>query len=344
MHFQETEIKETLKNWGSIVRKYQQPDVRKAAVQIVNSFLPFLGLWVLMYFSLDWHYGITLALAAVNAFFLVRIFIIQHDCGHMSFFKSRKWNESVGFACSFFSTLPFKYWAHMHDIHHSHTGQYEMREIGDIKFLTTEEFKNRSPWQRFTYRVFRNPLVLFGIAPISYFTILNRVPMHRRDFKKVGWQQISNNLLILGVYALLAYFLGWKQFLLVHIPVVFLFSVIAFWFFYVQHQHDDSYKSDRAHWDYLMASIVGSTYYKLPKVMMWLTGNIGLHHIHHLSCRIPNYCLQKCADENPVLNKYVTIINFRQSLKYMHNKLWDEQRQRMITFKEFYRMERSGKV
>jgi omega-6 fatty acid desaturase (delta-12 desaturase) len=332
------EITSALANWKSIIAKYQVPDTRKAIIQICTSFIPYLGLWVLMYFSFDWSIWITVLLGFINAFFLVRIFIIQHDCGHQSFLKSKKWNDIIGYFCSLFSSIPYKYWAKVHNHHHGHTGQLEERDIGDINFLTVEEYKNRNWFGRLRYRIFRNPIVLFIISPLVYFSISNRVPF--KNFKgminRIKWSQVRNNLIILVVYASMGFMLGWARFLFIQLFTVFLFAVIAFWFFYIQHQHESAYNQWKKNWNFVVAAIRGATYYKLPKVFQWLTGNIGLHHIHHLSARIPNYNLEKCMKENPILTKYANILTFRDSLKCMHNKLWDEQKQKMITFKEFY--------
>ncbi|MEM9884807.1 MAG: fatty acid desaturase [Bacteroidota bacterium] len=335
------EIKEKLKNWKKIIKKYQQPSTKKAVIQLLNSFLPFLGLWVLMYFSLRWSYWITLGLGIINCFFLVRIFIIQHDCGHQSFLKKRSWNNAVGFACSFFSSIPYNYWSRVHSFHHGHVGQLDFRDIGDINFLTVEEFRALSPWGRFKYRIFRNPFVLFAIVPMIYMGIMLRFPFNKikgwRDTKR---KQLLNNALLLLLYVGLGFLVGWKAFLMVQIPIFWFFGIVSFWFFYVQHQHEEGYMRWKKNWDYLLAAIKGSTYYKLPRLFQWLTGNIGFHHIHHLSSRIPNYQLAKCAKDNPILQKYATTITFRESLKTVFNKLWDEQSHRMISFREFYRMER----
>ncbi len=338
----EKEIRESLKNWKVMIKKYQKPDTRKAVLQMVTTFLPYLALWILMYFSLQWSIWITIGLAFINAFFLVRIFIIQHDCGHQSFLRSKKLNNLIGVICSLFSSIPFKYWAKVHNYHHGHTGQLEARDIGDINFLTVEEYRKRNWFGRLRYRIFRHPLVLFIIAPIFYFTISNRYPFFnfKGMFLKTKLSQVRNNLLIVGLYAGLAFLLGWKQFLFIQLLLIFLFSVIAFWFFYVQHQHEDAYNNWKENWDFLIASIKGASYYKLPKLFQWLTGNIGFHHIHHLNSNIPNYNLEKCVKENPLLSKYSTIITFRDSLKCMFNKLWDEETQRMISFAEFYRREK----
>ncbi|MGK0388512.1 MAG: omega-6 fatty acid desaturase (delta-12 desaturase) [Maribacter sp.] len=348
MNLQEKEIKQKLKNWGKMIRQYQRPSNAKAVIQILNSFLPFIGIWILMYFSLGYSYIITFLLAVINGFFLVRIFIIQHDCGHQSFFKSRKWNNLVGTVCSFFSTIPFKYWASVHNFHHAHTGQLEHRDIGDIDFLTVNEYRELSKWGRFKYRLFRNPFILFGLVPVIYLSISNRFPTIRSkslkgfSIKKINKDrllQLFNNLALLGIYVGLGFALGWSHFFLIQLPIVLTFMIIAFWFFYVQHQHEETYMHWQENWDYVMAAIKGASYYKLPKIFQWLTGNIGLHHIHHLSAGIPNYNLVKCAKDNPILQQFVTVITFKESLTLMFHKLWDEESQRMISFGEYKRME-----
>jgi omega-6 fatty acid desaturase (delta-12 desaturase) len=337
------EIKAVLKNWPQIVKEYQTPNVKKAVIQIFNSFLPFLAIWVAMYFSLEVSYWLTLALGFLNAFFLVRIFIIQHDCGHQSFLKSRKVNNVIGQICSYFSMIPYKYWARSHNFHHAHNGQLETRDIGDLNTLTVEEFRQLDKWGRFKYRLYRSPLIMFCIGPVYYLTIHNRLPSKSEIMK--GWTKERkalwlNNIGLASIYILMGFLIGWKNFLLVQAPIIVFFGIIAIWFFYVQHQHEENYKQWKENWEYLLSAIRGSSYYKLPKVMMWLTGNIGFHHIHHLSSLIPNYNLEKCNKENPILEKYVNILTFRESIKCAFYKLWDEQSQRMITFREFYQKER----
>lgn len=339
------QIRETLKDWPKIVAKYQIPDRRKAYTQILNTFLPFIGLWILMYFSLSWSYWITLGLAVVNAFFMVRIFIIQHDCGHQSFLKKRRINDAIGLVCSFFSSIPYEYWSRSHSFHHAHCGQLEVRDIGDINTLTVKEYKEMGFFKRLGYRIFRNPLVLFLFGPVYYLAVNVRFPLiSLKGWKKIKWSQFYNNVYLILVYTLVAFIVGWKQFFLVHVPIVVIFAIIAIWFFYVQHQHEHTYKQWKENWEYLFSSIKGSTYYKLPKVFQWLTGNIGLHHIHHLSSKIPNYHLTRVQTENPILTQYVTTVGFWESLSFMFHHLWDEENQRMISFGKFYQMERAGLI
>lgn len=327
------------------LKKYTQEHKTKATIQIINSFVPFIGIWILMYLSLDISYWITLGLGALNAFFLVRIFIIQHDCGHQSFVKNRKAQKIIGHICSYLSAIPFSYWAKSHAIHHKLNGQLELRDIGDVNTYTVAEYKAFTKGKRFGYRVYRSPLVMFLIGPVYYIFIHNRLAkIQMPAFQKLKGSVVASNLVMLGIFAILGFTLGWKEFLLVHFTTLTLFAIIAIWFFYVQHQHEHGYKQWKKNWDYITSALKGSTYYKVPKVFNWLTGNIGIHHVHHLNPAIPNYNLQQCIKENPWLNQFPTIINFRESLSLMSNKLWDETQQRMISFREFSKMEKMGLV
>lgn len=328
-------------NWQQIVKKYQVPNTKIAVWQMITSFLPFIGLWALMYYSLSVSYWLTLGLALVNAFFLVRIFIIQHDCGHQSFTKSRKMNDIIGFICSGLSLIPYKYWAKSHNFHHGHNGRLEadIRDIGDMPTLTVEEFRKLPTLQKLAYRIFRAPLVLLFVGGVYYVLIHNRFALIKeKGFEVAKKSLIWNNLFMITVYAVCIFAFGAVNFLKVQLPIVMLFGVMAFFAFYIQHQHEEAHKQWKEEWNYVLAALKGSTYWKLPKVFQWLTGNIGLHHIHHLSSLIPNYNLQKCKDENPILQEHITIVSFTDSMKYFFNKLWDEQQQRMITFKEYRRL------
>ena len=340
-HAIDQKIKEELKNWRTIIKPYQKSDNLKAIIQILNTFIPFLAISYLMYLSLDISFALVLGLGLLNGFFLSRLFIIQHDCGHQSFFTSKTWNNRLGYICSFFTSIPYKYWARAHNFHHAHNGQLETREVGDIFFLTVEEYRKLSPLKRLGYRIFRFPAIIFILAPTAYILISNRYPFFNfKGWLKTRLSQLYNNLALIAVYTALGFLIGWKTFLIVQGLNLFFFGIVAFWFFYIQHQHEEAYKQWKKNWNHLLASIRGSTFYDIPKVFHWLTGNIGFHHIHHLNPSIPNYNLEKCAKENPVLQKYVTSLSFTDSLKCMFNKLWDEERQRMINFREFYRLEK----
>ncbi len=326
----------------SIVSVYQLPDARKAAFQVLTSFLPFLGIWIAMYALMEVSLALTLPLAAVNAFFLVRIFIIQHDCGHQSFTANRAANDIIGMVCSVFSAIPYRYWAKSHHFHHGHNGMlWEHRDIGDITVLTVEEYRQLPFWRRLHYRLYRSAPVLFILGPIWYVLIQSRLPLIRLS----GWESarralLRHNLLLVAVYVGIGLFIGYKALLWIQLPTLIFFGCIAVWFFYIQHQHESTYKAWKDQWDYIRAAIEGSTYYDLPRLFHWLTGNIGYHHIHHLNPLIPNYELARCHRENPVFERIANRITFWESLKTVFNHLWDEQQQRMISFWEYRRQYR----
>ena len=335
------EIKEALKNWRSIISKYKKKSTKKAIGQMASSFLPFIAVWTLMYFTLEYSLTLTILLGILNAFFLVRIFIIQHDCGHGSFIKSKKASDIIGYVCSVFSFLPFKYWSETHTFHHGHNGQLETRQVGDLPTLTVEEFRSKNWWGKFKYKIFRSPIVIFVIAPVYYLIVTTKYPfLQFNKWKKITLSLLKDNIIIVIPYLIVGYFVGWANFFAVQCIILFFFGIIAFWFFYVQHQHEFSYKKWKKDWDFLLSAIKGSSYLKLPRVMEWFTGHIGIHHIHHLNSRIPNYNLKKCFTENKVLSKYVTTLSFKDGLKMMFHKLWDEEQQRMITFREYYKLEK----
>lgn len=337
-----SEIIKNLSNWREIAAKYQGADNWKSIWQICNTIIPFLGIWVLMYYSLNWSYWITLGLAVLNGLFLVRVFIIQHDCGHYAFFKKVKTNDIVGFLCSFLSSVPYKYWARTHQFHHAHNGQLDHISIGDIKTLSTDQYRALTKVQRFRYRLFRNPIVLHIIGPIYYLLVVLRLPLEIKtdECKRLKVSLLMNNLFITLVYTAFAFWLGWDTFLMIQVPILVVFITIAFWFFYVQHQHEQTYKAWKDKWDYLLSAMKGSSYYKLPRVFQWFSGNIGFHHIHHLNPRIPNYKLEQCAKENSIFEEYLTTLTFWQSTRLIFNHLWDEERQQMISFWKFNRLER----
>lgn len=326
----------------ALVKAYQLPDTKKAVIQMFNSFLPFIAIWVAMYLLLDVSIWLTMALAVVNGFFLVRIFIIQHDCGHQSFTKNRKANDIIGEVCSLISFMPYRYWAKSHNYHHGHNGLlHEHRDIGDIELLTVQEFKVLSRWQKIKYLLFRSFPVLFVIGPAWYLLIMNRLPL----INLKGWEHarralLKHNLLLVGLHLSIILLLGYKAFLFVHLPILLVFALVAVWFFYVQHQHETAYKQWKDKWDYIRAAVQGSTYYTLPRIFHWLTGNIGYHHIHHLNPLVPNYQLARCHHENPVLDKVANKITFIQSLQCIFNKLWDEDQERMISYREYLRRRR----
>ncbi len=262
----------------------------------------------------------------------MRIFIIQHDCGHGSFFNSRKANDYLGMFCSVLTFTPYHYWRKSHAIHHAVVGKLDERGIGDVYTLTVEEYLARNKWGRFRYRLYRNPLILFMVIPPVLFLFLYRFPISKLAvMKSLHTTVYITNVVIALIAGVIIFFIGIKALLLIQVPIIIFSLCVGTWFFYVQHQFEETYWNDGEDWDYTEAALKGSSYYKLPKVLQWFTGNIGFHHIHHLSPRIPNYKLEKCHKENPLFQTSTTL-TLRTSLKSMILNLWDEKSKRLISF------------
>lgn len=334
-------LKPATENWKKLVAPYQTGRPGKSIWQIVNSLIPYLALWFFMYLSLDVSYWLTLVLAIPAAGFMIRTFIIQHDCGHGSFFRSKKANNQVGRICSLFTWTPYAYWQKGHAIHHASAGNLKNRGIGDIYTMTVKEYLGASKWGRFKYRLYRNPFFLFMFVPTILFVVLNRFPSSRDkalvNVEKSVW---LTDLALAAQVAILVWLVGWQNYMLIQIPVIIIAATAGTWLFFVQHQFENTYWAENDNWDYTRVALQGSSYYKLPKVLQWFTGNIGFHHIHHLSPRIPNYMLEKCHKENPTFQKSV-VLNIRTSLKSIFLKLWDEQQEKLISFR-YLKKERLG--
>lgn len=318
-------------NWTAIIRNYTQPDLVKSWWQIINSFVPYILMWVLMIYSLNYSYWLTIALSILAAGFLVRIFIIFHDCGHGSFFKSDLLNKVVGIIAGGLVFTPYHKWHYYHMVHHRTVGNLDKRGMGDVMTWTVEEYKKKSPRQKLFYKLYRNPIILFIIAPFFLFTIAQRFPDKRLP-KKVNLYTHLTTLGLIIAIAIVSYFIGFKTYLLVQIPILFFATVFGVWLFYVQHQFRDVLWEHTDKWDYRTIAMEGSSYLKFPRILQWFSGNIGFHHIHHLSLKIPNYNLEKCIRENPIFQKEP--LTFLSSLECAKYKLWDEEKQKLVSFKE----------
>jgi acyl-lipid omega-6 desaturase (Delta-12 desaturase) len=333
-----TETPAAYAGWRKIVAQYQQPNLRQSIWQIVNSFGGLFLTWGLMVLSLQVGYWLTLLLALPAAGFLVRVFIIQHDCGHGSFFASRRANHTVGALCGVFTLVPYKYWRKSHAIHHAHHAELEKRGIGDVWTLTVDEYLQAGWWKRVQYRVFRNPFFLFIVAPVINFVVLERFPLGIQE----GWKHGERasvwwtNAGIAGWLAVVSAFLGLGTVMLVVFPTIVIAASVGTWLFYVQHQFERTYWEHTPQWDYTLAAMEGSSYYQLPRVLQWFTGNIGFHHIHHLSPRIPNYHLQACHEANPLFQR-VAHLTLLTSLRTVWLALWDEEQRRLVTFRQALR-------
>ncbi|MFQ5989964.1 MAG: fatty acid desaturase [Candidatus Methylomirabilales bacterium] len=317
-------------SWQQVVAKYQHPDLRRSMWQVANSIIPYCLLWYVMYRSLEVSYWITLALAVPTAGFLVRIFIIFHDCGHGAFFKSQRANDILGFVTGVLTLTPYHGWRHEHATHHATAGDLDRRGVGDIWTLTVKEYLALPPRKRFEYRLYRNPLVLFIFGPLYLFLITQRFA--KRDARKRERDSVYWTNLALGVIvAVMSLTIGLKAIILVQLPTIMIASAAGVWLFYVQHQYEGVYWERHEEWDYVAVALQGSSFYKLPKVLQWFTGNIGFHHVHHLSPRIPNYFLERCHNAVPMFQE-VKAITLRPSLKSLAFRLWDEDRHQLVGF------------
>lgn len=331
-------IQAELKDWHKILKKYQVPSMKKAMFHTAITFLMYVSIWILQFWLVANSFPIywVVLIAVFNGLALGRIFIIQHDCGHKAF-TPKKWvNNTLGTICSFFTVIPYKYWAKSHDFHHAHNGQLETSGIGDVECLTAEQYDELPLGKKIRYRIYRNPLYLFVIGGFGYVMVFNRFAFLKDNeyFQKVKDTVKWDNILFVIAYLALGYFLGWKNFLLVQIINLFFFGTYALWFFYIQHQYKDIYKESKENWDYLLSGIRGSTFYKVPRFFQFMTGNIVYHHIHHLSPSIPFYNLRKCSIENPIFQKYCIELSFTDSLKTVFANLWDPENLKMISFKD----------
>ena len=320
------------KEWIRIIGKYNKPHRLKSIWQIINSLGPYLLFWYLMYLSLDISYWLTLGLAFPAAGFMVRMFIIFHDCGHGSFFKSKRANKIVGTILGSLVFTPYDRWHLDHAIHHSTVGNLDKRGNGDVWTLTVEEYNALSPSRKFEYRLYRNPVILFLIAPFLLFVVWFRFPkkgMNRSEHMSV----YITDLILLAFGTAVSLLIGFKAFLMIQLPIAYIATSAGVWLFYVQHQYEDVIWSRHQEWDYKTMALEGSSYLKFPKLLQWFSGNIGFHHIHHLSPKIPNYNLEKCHKENAMFND-IKPVTFVPSIRTLRLRLWDEKLKRLIGFRE----------
>src|SRR5436190_14761180 len=332
----------SVSSWKAIVARYQKPSISRGVWQVLNSLLPYAGLWVLMYFTVHISWWLTVPLAILAAGFLVRIFIIFHDCGHGSFFKSQRANQFLGTITGFLAFTPYFHWRWEHSVHHATSGDLDRRGTGDVWTLTVQEYLESSRWKRFAYRLARNPVILFVIAPLFLFLVKYRFVASNagaRERRSVYW----TNLAALAVVGGMSWIFGFRAYLLIQLIVLAVGGSAGVWLFYVQHQFDGVYWERGGEWDYTAAALQGSSFYKLPKILQWFSGNIGFHHIHHLSPRIPNYNLERCHKAEPLFQSVKAVTLF-SSFKSFTFRLWDEQRRKLVGYRHFktLRKEKAG--
>jgi acyl-lipid omega-6 desaturase (Delta-12 desaturase) len=311
------------------LKTYQQPELWRSVWQLVNTLVPYFALWVLMVYSLRVSYLLTLPLVVLAAGFMVRTFIIFHDCGHGSFFTSQKANDAVGIITGLLTFTPYYRWRRDHAIHHATAGDLDRRGTGDVKVLTVKEYQALPRWRRWVYAFWRHPLVMFTIGSFLVFTLFHRFSSPSSG-RRERFGVYYTNLALAGILAGLIFLIGWKALLMILVPILVLVTSVGVWLFYVQHNFPGTYWERHERWDFFKASLQGASFYHLPAVLQWFTGNIGFHHIHHLNARIPNYFLPRCYRENPPLQ--VTPLTLRDSLKCLKLRLWDEEQRVMIGF------------
>jgi omega-6 fatty acid desaturase (delta-12 desaturase) len=326
--------------WRDALAPYAKPRLGRSLVDLATSVVPYLALSAAMYRSLTVSYLLTLALAIPASGFLVRTFILFHDCSHGSFLPSKRANIWLGVVLGLLVYSPFLRWRHDHAIHHATAGDLDRRGGGDVRTLTVAEYSAMSPRGRLAYRLFRNPAVMFGIGPIVSLLIGPRI-VSRSARPRLRRSVIGTNIALAVMVGMLCWLLGWSDFLLVQGPTVLLAGSAGIWLFYVQHQFEDAYWENTGGWSYADAALRGSSYLKLPRVLQFFSGNIGLHHVHHLSARIPNYNLQRAHDENPIFHQ-VPVLSLRDGLRSVRLKLWDEDCGRMVTFAQAHK--RAGEL
>jgi omega-6 fatty acid desaturase (delta-12 desaturase) len=325
-----TEAKQV--NLRKKVAPYEKTEMKSSVRQLINTLGPLVVLWYAAYLSLSVSYWLTLAFAIVTSGFVIRTFIIFHDCTHQSFFKSKLANKIVGTITGVVALVPYEQWKYTHSMHHATSSNLDKRGTGDMWLLTVDEYKEASKKSRLAYRFYRNPLVMFGLGPIAVFLFqyrFNRKGAKRKE--RVNTYVV--NISIVAIYALLIWAIGWQAFVMVQGPVFFISGCLGIWLFYVQHQFEDSYFENEDEWDYVKAAVDGSSYYKLPKVLQWFTGNIGFHHVHHLNPKVPNYHLEEAHNATPPLHN-ATTINIATSLKSLSFRLWDEENKVFISFRD----------
>jgi omega-6 fatty acid desaturase (delta-12 desaturase) len=319
-------------SWRESLAPFARPHLGRSTLDVATSAVPYIALTVLMYMTLDVSYLLTLAIALPAAGFLLRTYIVFHDCAHGSFLPTKRGNALMGIVTGLLVYSPYSSWRHSHAVHHATAGDLDRRGVGDVLTLTVAEYRE-APWRkRLGYRLFRNPLVMFGIGPLYALMVQPRLVSRSarpRVRRSVIWTNIGLALLV----GSLCWLVGWQEYLLVQMPTALIAGSAGVWLFYVQHQFEDTYWQSADDWSYADAALSGSSYLKLPKLLQFFTGNIGLHHVHHLSARIPNYHLQAAHDANPMFHDVPTLTLW-DGLRAVRLKLWDPERRRLVTFAE----------
>jgi len=323
------------RDWLKKLQPYRVPSHLRSVIEILLTGTLFVATWIAAWWALDISYWLTLAISVLAGGFLVRLFLIQHDCGHGAFFKNKAANNWVGRIMGIFTLTPYEVWKRAHALHHASSGNLDKRGVGDISTLTVDEYFALSPMKRLSYRLYRHPIVMFGIGPAYVYFLRNRLPLGFMNSTRQWGSAMGTNLASLIVAGVVIYFTGFVPFLLVFVPTTFFAAALGIWMFYVQHQFEDTVWATSDEWDLHDAALYGSSYYKLPAVLQWFTANIGIHHVHHLYGKIPYYYLPRVLRDFPELAE-IRRLDLIESFSTVKLRLWDEAQKKMITFKAAY--------
>jgi omega-6 fatty acid desaturase (delta-12 desaturase) len=314
-----------------ILRQFEHAQTDKALWQLINTLIPYSILWILMVYLYRINIGLVIPVALVASAFLIRIFILFHDCGHNSFLPSRKANRWLGFFLGLFTLTPSEHWWQAHAIHHATAGNLDKRGIGDVYTLTLQEYQNLSTSEKRKYRLFRSPYVMFLLGPIFVFMLRQRIPIPWMN-RKAALSVFLCNLVLIGMLVVSYFSFGLGAFLWIQFLVLYFAGIAGIFLFYIQHQFPQVYWARNKEWDFVTAGLQGASYFALPRILQWVSGNIGFHHIHHLRPRIPNYQLHACYQSTPLLREYVKKITWQTSLQCIGLALYDENQRKLIHF------------
>lgn len=316
-------------DWREMIGPYQRADVRAAFFQLATTLTLLALAFSASYQALSVSFWLSLLLAPVAGGLLVRTFIIMHDCGHGSFLPWKRANETIGFVTGVLTLTPYDAWRHEHALHHSSAGDLERRGHGDVPTITVAEYRARSRWGRLGYRLFRFPPVLLLLGTL-HMIVMQRIPPRNM---RLARSVLATDVAIAAMFGLFIWLVGIEAVLMTFLPAMVMAAAAGVWLFYVQHQFEETYWEEHGEWDYATAAIRGSSYLKLHPVLQWFTGNIGLHHVHHLGPRIPNYRLAACHEKNPLFHQ-ATVVTLKTGFAVMRLALWDEQQKKLVSFKQ----------
>lgn len=324
------------RDWLKTLAEYREPSSRRSLFELLVTLIPFFGLWIVAWWVYPISVWLTLAIGVVAGCFLVRLFLIQHDCGHGAFFRQRATNDWVGRFLGVLTLTPYGVWRRSHATHHATSGNLSRRGIGDIDTLTVREYLARPFWRRAVYRLYRHPIVMFGVGPAYYFMLRNRLPLGFSKGDLPFWiSTMGTNIAIAMTVAALIYLMGPGPFLLVHMPIALIAASIGVWLFYVQHQFEDTFWAEEPDWKLHDAALYGSSHYDLPIALRWMSANIGVHHVHHIASRIPYYRLPQVLRDYPELSQ-VRRLTLMQSFACVRLRLWDENKKKLVSFSEAF--------